>query len=48
MGNISVGSEYLNILRYHCISKLQKKLANTVDGHHAPGVIEGCDVSGRV
>ena len=48
MGNIAVGSEYFPIIQYHCISKVQRKVADTVDEHHAPGVIYGCAVSGYV
>ena len=48
MGNIDVGSEYLTILRNKCISKVQSIVADTVDEHHAPGVIDGCDVAGQV
>ena len=46
VGNVSVGSEYMPILQYKCISKVQSKLADTVDEHHAPGVIYGCAVAG--
>ena len=48
MGNIAVGSEYLPILQNHCIYKVQRKLADIVDGHHAPGVIDRCAVAGQV
>ena len=48
MGNIAVGIEYLHILQNHCIYKVQRKLADIVDGHHAPGVIDRCAVAGQV
>ena len=48
MGNISVGSEYLPILQNHCISKVQSKVADAVNGHNAPGVLDGCAVAGHV
>ena len=48
MGNIAVGSEYLTILRNHCIYKVQRKTDDAVDKHHATGIIDGCDVSGQV
>ena len=47
MENIAIGSEYLPILQNHCISEVQSKVAGTVDDHHAPGVIDGCDVAGQ-
>ena len=48
MGNIAFGSEYLPILRNHCIYKSQKKIADKVDKKHEPGVIDGCGVAGQV
>ena len=48
MGNIAVGSGYLSILRDICISKVQRKAADTVDDNHEPGAIDGCAVSGQV
>ena len=47
MVNISVGSEYFPILRDHCISKVQRKVSDSVDEHHSPGVIDGCVVAGK-
>ena len=42
MGNIAVKSEYLPIWWNKCIHKVQRKVSDTVDDNHAPGVIDGC------
>ena len=48
MGNISVGREYLPILRDNYISKVYIKVYDTVDDHNSPGVIDGCAVTIQV
>ena len=48
MGNIVLGCEYLTIPQDACIPKVQRKVADTVNGHHTPEVIGGCGISGRV
>ena len=45
MCNIAVGSEYFLILKDQCISKVHIKVADTVDEHHATGIIYGCSVA---
>ena len=46
MGDIAVGSEYLPIIRYHCINKVHSKVDDRVDEHYKPGIIDRCAVSG--
>ena len=48
IGNISVGSEYLPIIRDDCISKVQTKVSDKVEENNEPGIIYGCDISGQV
>ena len=48
MGNISVEGEYVPIPLNHCITKDQRKAADTVYGNHAPDSIGGCAVAGWV
>ena len=48
MGNISVGREYLPILRDNYISKVYIKVYDTVDDNNSPGVIDGCAVTIQV
>ena len=38
----------MTIIRYHCISKVKSKVSDTVDDHHAPVVIDGCAIAGKV
>ena len=48
MGNIYVGGKCFPILRYHCITKVHRKLDNTMYDNNAPDIIGGFDLVFRV